>query len=177
MAKKDELAMDQKLSEQECPGQDIQGEDYKSLYLTQLGQLEELQGQHTRLAADFDNYRKRVQRQNYDLMARANENLICALLPVLDNFILALNTIDDPSIFKGMQMIYNQLMGVLQNEGLVRIEAVGCLFDPEIHEAVAKEESSEHDENIILEETRWGFTLAGKVLRPALVKVNIKKEE
>lgn len=155
----------------------VEDVDYQALYLAEKEQGEELLNRYTRLAADFDNFRKRTHRQNQELVARANENLVCELLPVLDNFALALNTIEDPSILKGMQMIYGQLLGVLEGAGLEAIEAVGCPFDPDIHEAVARVESPEHEENIILEETRRGYILGGKVLRPAMVKVNIKKEE
>jgi len=153
-------------------------EDLNSQVLAESRQqLEELQGRYARLAADFDNFRKRTERQNRDLVVRANENLICGLLPVLDNFQLALGSIHDESILKGVKMIYDQLLAVLENAGLAAIETVGGSFDPEFHEAIAREESEEQEDNIILEELRRGYLLGGKVLRPSMVKVNFKKEE
>ena len=138
---------------------------------------EELEAMYARLAADFDNYKKRTERQNRDLIIRANENLICRLLPVVDNFRLALASIGNESTGKGIKMIYDQLIDVLAGEGLEAIESVGCSFNPGIHEAVANVESPEHEDNIIVEELRRGYMLAGKPIRPGMVKVNIKKEE
>lgn len=164
---------------QEVPGDPemVPEVDYQTLYSDEKEQRDELQGKYTRLAADFDNYRKRTQRQHQDLITRATENLICDLLPVLDNFCIALGTIDDPSIHKGMEIIYTQLLEVLETAGLVAISAVGCPFDPAVHEAVARVHCHEHEENIVIEETRKGYSLGGKVLRPAMVMVNLQEEE
>ncbi len=163
----------------EVPGDPDKTEevDYQALFMDLKEREDELQGKYTRLAADYDNFRKRTQRQHQDIVTRANENIICALLPVLDNFGLALATIDDPSIHRGMEMIYSQLLGVLEKEGLAAIPAEGCSFDPAVHEAVARVERQECEENIIIEEIRKGYSLGGKVLRPAMVQVNIKEEE
>ena len=138
---------------------------------------QELQAMYTRLSADFENFKKRTERQNRDLIIRANESLICGLLPVVDNFCLALNSVDDDSVAKGIKMIYDQLLTVLENEGLVAIDSIGCPFNPSIHEAVANVQSQDHGDNIIVEELRKGYMLAGKAIRPGMVKVNIKKED
>lgn len=140
-------------------------------------QLEEVQGKYLRLAADFDNFKKRTERQSTDLVVRANQDLIGGLLPVLDNFSLALNSIEDTSVQTGVKMIYEQLIGFLKSEGLEEIPSLGSDFDPCIHEAVSYIQSSDHDENVIVEEIRKGYKLKGKVIRPGMVKVNIKKEE
>lgn len=140
-------------------------------------QLEEAHGKYLRLAADFDNFKKRTERQSTDMAVRANQALIAGLLPVLDNFSLALDSIEDTSVHTGVKMIYEQLMGFLKSEGLEEIPSLGSDFDPSIHEAVAYIQSSEHEENIIVEEIRKGYKLKGKIIRPGMVKVNIKKEE
>lgn len=140
-------------------------------------QLESLQANYTRLAADFDNFRRRTQRQTQEVIARANENLLCQLLPVLDNFCIALDSLADESVLKGMTMIYEQLIGVLEAEGVKIIAAQGCAFDPLVHEAVSYAHCSDCDDNIIVDELRKGYMLGGKVIRPSAVKVNIKKEE
>lgn len=140
-------------------------------------ELETLQANYTRLAADFDNYRKRTLRQTQEVVARANENLLCQLLPVLDNFCIALESLSDQTVHKGMTMIYDQLIGALEAEGVKVIDALGCTFDPMVHEAIAHAQCPDCPENTIVEELRKGYMLGGKVIRPSAVKVNIKKEE
>lgn len=141
------------------------------------GELAALKDNYTRLAADFANYRKRTLRQTEEVVARATENMVCKLLPVLDNFCIALESLSDQSVLKGMSMIYEQLVGVLAQEGVRVIETEGCSFDPQIHEAVTQVHLEETPDNLIVEEVRKGYMLGGKVIRPAAVKVNIKKEE
>ena len=162
-----------------CPqGQDIVQDSKDEEQKPKLNEeLESLQAKYTRLAADFDNYRKRAQRQTQEVVARANENLLTGLLPVLDNFCIALEAMPEGSERKGMTMIYNQLMAVLENEGVKVIEAIGCSFDPQVHEAVAHAQKPDHPDHTILEELRKGYMLGGKVIRPAAVMVNIKKED
>lgn len=126
-----------------------------------------------RMQADFDNYRKRTAREREDLLKYANEQLILSLLPVVDNFERALSTKnDDPEkLLAGVEMISRQLKEILEREGLCPIPAVGEQFNPEVHEAVMKEENSEYPENTIIEELQRGFTCRGKVIRAAMVKV------
>jgi len=169
MLEKDVLSQDG----QELPLNETAEDAEQNLQL----QLETLQANYTRLAADFDNFRKRTQRQTQEVIARANENLLFQLLPVLDNFCIALDSLADESVLKGMKMIYEQLIGVLEAEGVKIIEATGCAFDPLVHEAVAYTHCPDSDDNIILDELRKGYMLGGKVIRPSAVKVNIKKEE
>ncbi|HOC06050.1 MAG TPA: nucleotide exchange factor GrpE [Bacillota bacterium] len=160
----------------ECVEQSVNDENNLELEKVKT-ELETLQANYIRLAADFDNYRKRTQRQTQEVVARANEELFCQLLPVLDNFSIALESLTDESVLKGMTMIYDQLMGVLEAEGVKVIEATGCTFDPMVHEAVGFDHCPDLPENAIIEELRKGYTLGGKVIRPAAVKVNIKKED
>lgn len=141
-------------------------------------ELEQLQARHARLAADFDNYRKRMDRQNRELVARAGEKLICDIIPVLDSFEHALaSAAENQAVAKGIEMIRSQLLTVLQREGLEPISALGQPFDPELHEACSFAETDAEPENTVVNEIRRGYKLAGKVLRPSMVQVSKLKEE
>ncbi|MDA8441192.1 MAG: nucleotide exchange factor GrpE [Peptococcaceae bacterium] len=128
------------------------------------------------LQADYDNFRKRTQREKEELAKYASEKLVEALLPVLDNLDRALEasskTQDFASLAKGLEMIQRLLAGTLEKEGLACIECVGQEFDPALHEAVMHAESQEHDSNIIIDEFQKGYYLKDKVLRPSKVRVN-----
>ena len=126
-----------------------------------------------RLQADYDNFRRRTRQEKEDIYKYASERLITAMLPVLDNFDLALSaegkTVE--SFKAGMQMIYKQLLDVLATEGFAQIPAVVEQFDPTKHEAVQRAESTEHPDNTIIEEFRRGYYLKDKVIRASMVKV------
>ena len=123
-----------------------------------------------RLQADFDNYRKRMLRDQTVHLERATEGLIEQLLPVLDAFELALlNAGTDPDrLRKGVELVYSELLGVLEKSGLERIDAHGKPFDPAEHEAVMHVEGGEPG---VCDVIRTGYRLKGRVLRPAMVKV------
>jgi molecular chaperone GrpE len=123
-----------------------------------------------RIQAEFDNYRKRMLRDQTAYLERATEGLIEQLLPVLDAFELALlNAGSDPDrLRKGVELVYSELLGVLEKAGLERIEAHGKPFDPTEHEAVMHVEGGEPG---ICDVVRTGYRLKGRVLRPAMVKV------
>lgn len=125
-----------------------------------------------RLQADFDNYRKRMLREQTAHLERATEALIEQLLPVLDVFELAmLNAGTDPErLRKGVELVYSELLGVLEKAGLERIDAHGKPFDPAEHEAVLHVEA-EGGEPRVRDVVRTGYRLRGRVLRPAMVKV------
>jgi len=134
---------------------------------------EEYYNRLIRLQADFENFRRRTRQEKEDLWKYAAEQLVVALLPVLDNFERALEaggkSVED---FKaGIEMIYRQFQDVLRAEGLSPIPAVGERFDPARHEAVMREESVDYPENVVLAELRRGYCLKDKVIRPVLVKV------
>jgi molecular chaperone GrpE len=124
-----------------------------------------------RVQADFENYRKRVLREQTALVERAHEALLEALLPVLDSFELALTTIADADekVRKGVELVYAELLGVLEKAGLERIETDGTPFDPNVHEAVMQQEGD--GDPVVTETMRTGYRLKGRVLRPAMVKV------
>jgi molecular chaperone GrpE len=128
-----------------------------------------------RLQADFDNYRKRTLREQTARTASASQALVARLLPVLDNFELAVSAAEQSRDFdrmlKGVEMVFGELREVLQGEGLVKIEAEGKPFDPERHEAVVAVEQEDTEPGTVVDIVRTGYELRGKVLRPAMVKV------
>lgn len=128
-----------------------------------------------RLQADFDNYRKRTLREQTARTASASQALVARLLPVLDNFELAVSAAEQSRDFdgmlKGVEMVLGALREVLEGEGLVKIEAEGKPFDPERHEAVIAVEQEGAEPGMIVDTVRAGYELGGKVLRPAMVKV------
>ena len=152
-----------------------------------LQKLEEAQAraeayyrQAVRLQADFANFRRRTMQEKEDLLRAANEGLVRELLPVLDNFERALAAPGErlEDFRAGVQMIYRQLYGILEQEGLAPVPAVGEVFDPARHEAMEQVVSEEHPDNTVVEELRRGYCFRGRLLRAALVKVarNVKQE-
>lgn len=130
-----------------------------------------------RLQADFENYRRRMNKEREELIKRANERLLLELLPVLDSLERALQVEQgekegaNRSILEGIKIVYRQFQEVLAKEGVKPIPAVGEPFNPEKHEAVMQVENSKAKEGTIVEELRKGYYLHDKVLRPSMVKV------
>lgn len=137
---------------------------------------EEHYGQLQRLQADFDNYRKRTQKEKTEIIKYASERLVGELLPVLDNFDRAISAAKDnpdfTSFSQGVEMILRQMQTALSKEGLKVMDAVGQPFDPNLHDAVLRVASDEHPENTVVEELQKGYYLKEKVLRPCMVKVS-----
>jgi molecular chaperone GrpE len=132
-----------------------------------------------RLQADFENYRKRVVREQTALVERSTEGLLEQLLPVLDSFELAVRNMEnsevDEGVRKGIELVYAELSSVVGRAGLERIEALGAAFDPNEHEAVMQDDGDgePHVDDVL----RAGWKLKGRVLRPAMVKVTRKTDE
>jgi len=129
---------------------------------------------YQRLAADFENYKRRTRQELADRTQYANEELLRKLLPILDNLRRALDHAPegiDQNWFDGLRMVVRQFEDTLQAQGLSPIPAVGEKFDPSRHEAIATEETDEHEEGTIVEEMQPGYRLHERVLRPTLVKV------
>jgi len=135
---------------------------------------EEASNRFLRLAADFDNYKKRARQDQFDTINYASATVVERLLPVLDDFQRALDHAPDDvdeGWLKGLRLTYQKLQEILSAQGVEAIEAVGSAFDPKLHEAVGSEESSEHPEDTVVLELRRGYRLRDRVIRPALVKV------
>ena len=153
------------------------GEEEAGQIVADIDQLQrerdDLLGTSQRLQADFENYRKRVLREQTALVERATEGLIERLLPVVDSFELAIANIggdtDVESLRKGVELVYAELLGVLERAGLEPINAQGEPFDPNVHEAVMQEDGP--GEPRVGGVLRSGWKLKGRVLRPAMVKV------
>jgi molecular chaperone GrpE len=129
---------------------------------------------YQRLAADFENYKRRTRQDLADRTQYANEELLRKLLPILDNLRRAMEHAPegvDRNWFDGLRMVMRQFEDTLQAQGVSTIPAVGEKFDPSKHEAIASEESDEHEEGTIVEEMQPGYRLHERVLRPTLVKV------
>ena len=135
---------------------------------------EELQAKYLRLAADFQNFKRRTEKEKSDIYAYANEKLVTELLGVLDNFERALAREEDWSdkkMLEGMAMILKQFLTVLEKSGLEEIKAEGEAFDPNFHHAVMTAASDDHESGQITEVFQKGYTLNQKVIRPTMVKV------
>ena len=141
---------------------------------------EELRQTLVRRQADFENYRKRIERERLEEAQRVVARLIEGLLPVLDAFERALAAHDDPAYEdyrKGFELIYRQLRDALERQGLNRIEAEGKTFDPHLHHAVERVESEDYEDGEVLEVLQPGYRLRDKVLRPATVRVAVHPAE
>ncbi len=154
-------------------GEPVDVERLQNELAEQKAKAEEYFNRLVRLQADFDNFRKRTVKEKEDFFKYAAASICEALLPVLDNFQLALAAKEqDPAkVAEGVAMIFRQLQEVLQKEGLTPVAAVGEQFDPALHEAIMQEITDEYDDNTVTAELRQGYYLKDKLLRPALVKV------
>jgi molecular chaperone GrpE len=139
---------------------------------------ENLNGQYVRLAADFDNFRKRQSRDNDDLRLQITCSTLSEILPVLDNFERARQQLNPQheeaqNLHRSYQGLYKQLVDVFKQLGVAPMRVEGEPFDPSLHEAVMREESHDHPEDVIVAELQRGYHLNGRVLRHALVKVSM----
>jgi len=127
-----------------------------------------------RTAAEFDNYRKRVDRDRRDQVDAATADAVVDFLPIVDDLERALKAPtggDSEGFRKGVELIHQQMVDLLRKRGVRPIEAVGAEFDPRYHQAVAQEASADHREGEVMEEYARGYMLGDRLLRPAMVKV------
>ena len=133
---------------------------------------EALNTKYLRLMADFQNYKRRTEKEKNDIYAFANEKIVSELLNVIDNFERALDAGDSGDSFvEGMNLIFKQLQGVLEKAGVVEIEALGQDFDPNFHHAVLTEDSAEYESGKVTAVLQKGYLLNNQVIRPSMVKV------
>ncbi|MBO4657545.1 MAG: nucleotide exchange factor GrpE [Bacteroidales bacterium] len=140
--------------------------------------LAEANDRYLRLAAEFDNYRRRSAKERMDLISLANENLVKDMLPIIDDFERALAAIKDSddtdSAKEGVELIYNKLVAFLKKNGVKEIEAVGKDFDTDFHEAVAQFPVEDKEKkNKVIDVTQKGYTMGEKVIRYAKVVIGI----
>ena len=164
-----EETVEEPAAEQEEPSKEV--EELKA-------KLAEASDRYLRLAAEFDNYRRRSAKERMDLISLANENLVKELLPVIDDFERALAAMkgsdDAASAKEGTELIYNKMVAFLKKNGVVEIDAIGKEFDTDFHEAVAQFPVEEKDKkNTVIDVTQKGYVMGEKVIRYAKVVIGI----
>jgi len=137
---------------------------------------EQLRREHEmylRALADFDNFRRRVERDRAEAAHRGKREIILAVLDALDGFDRALQQMSaaSPAVFEGLEAIRRKMLAVLEREGVVPFNSVGDPFNPELHEAVAAEKTDAYEPGVVVEELQRGYRWGGAVLRPARVRV------
>ncbi len=162
-------------AEEEGPGEASEGEA--------PDELEELNEKYLRLAAEFENFKRRALKERQDLHNYAHENLIKQLLPVVDNLERAVGHArqeeggDAKSLLEGIELTYRSLLQALEKLGVQGIEPEGERFDPKIHEAIRQMSSTEHEPGVIAEVFQKGYLLKDRLIRAALVAVSSGPEE
>jgi len=128
-----------------------------------------------RRQADFDNFRKRIERDRSDFLQYAGMEFVREILPILDDFERALKVESTDSKYaRGVELIYNRLYEALKKMGLEPMDTVGKTFDPNLHQAVERVQTDEVPDQTVLEEFQKGYNFKGRLLRPAMVKVAVK---
>lgn len=179
-----ERMMDPKIpitdSVEEAPGTDTAAVEDSTLQLAaerdQLAaEKAELQDLFLRRQAEFDNFRRRVDREKSEFVQYASSEAVTAMLPVLDDFERALKQdASDREYQRGMELIYQRFLEGLKKLGLEPIDSVGQPFDPYVHQAIERVETEEAEDQTILEEFQRGYNFKGRLLRPAMVRVAVK---
>ena len=150
--------------------------NYKNELESAIGQIQVLKNQLLRNAADFDNYRKRSDKERFELQNRTNRELVTKLLPVLDDFGRSIETNaekgDPTALLEGVKLIYKNLFKILQDEGLEPMGSVGKPFDPELHEALLQVDVEGYASDTVIEEHVKGYTFRDQVIRHARVIVS-----
>ena len=139
-------------------------------------ELEEQKDRYLRLQADYDNYRRRTQKEKSELSIQVTQDLIADLLPVVDKFERALAATGQAadSIRAGVEMANRQFVSILEQNGLEAINTEDAQFDPNFHQAVMREENTEKPDGTILQELQKGYMVKGKTIRPSMVKVSFQ---
>ncbi|WP_396334568.1 nucleotide exchange factor GrpE [Alkalihalobacillus sp. MEB130] len=160
------------VNEAEAKVEEVEGTEEDA----RLAEIADLNNRLLRVQADYDNFRRRSREEKEAAAKYRSQNVIEALLPVIDNFERALLVKPEgeeaKSLLQGMEMVYRQFQDTLKNEGVEVIETVGQAFDPHLHQAVMQVEQEGFESNQIVEELQKGYKLKDRVLRPSMVKVN-----
>ncbi len=145
-------------------------------------ELQQCQDRFLRKAAEFDNYRKRMEREKGEAAQLAQSSILLEFLPIADACDRAIESLDRPKeedenlahYRDGVRLLYKQIHDVFSRIGVIPVKAKGEKFDPHLHEAVAREEDPQHEENTVVEEMRRGYLFKGRLLRPSQVRVAIR---
>jgi molecular chaperone GrpE len=166
-AKNQELSETVKKLEEQLTAEEAKSKDY-------MNRLKYLQ-------ADFENYRRRVEKETQEAVQKSNAQLVSCLVDVLDTLESAIcageTTENTAALLEGIKMVHKNLDNLLAKEGLQRLECVGKAFDPNLHGILAQVPTNEHENGTVLEEARKGFMFRGKVLRPSVVKIACETPE
>jgi molecular chaperone GrpE len=164
--------MTEALNDQDPPQEQQQEEPQPDPQEELRKERDALQDRLLRTAAEFDNYRKRMDRERRDLADYTAGEVLSEFLPIIDNLERALQAAEpeDP-LRKGVELIHRQMLDMLRKRGVKPIEALGADFDPNFHQAVIHEESAQHREGEVMEELQRGYLVGERLLRPAMVKV------
>lgn len=169
------------ITEEELPAEDIQEGDQDIIRIQEELELARSENAAAadmmlRLAAEMDNYKKRVDKERQSLIKYGSQGILQELLPILDNFERAIESAnkskDFDSFLEGVGMIFKQMSAALERKGISTIDAIGETFDPNIHEAVMQVASDKYSENTVVEELQKGYVLHDRVIRPAMVAVS-----
>lgn len=165
-------------NDQAAPANDLP-RDLADAYRKLLAEKRDLYDRLLRKQAELENVKKRTEREKEDFLKHATADLVRAMLPALDSFERAMKH-RDPRVpadfYKGVELIHREFVDVLKRAGLEPIETKGALFDPHLHQAVERVESSEHRDQEIVEELQRGYMLKSRLLRPAIVKVAVRPQ-
>jgi len=166
-----EARLEARIAQQQAAGADTKPEEDAA--------LAEAKDRYLRLAADFENYKKRVRQEQLDTIQHASAELIARLLPSLDDLRNALDHKPagvDAAWARGIELGVRKLEEAMASHGLQPIESVGSVFDPKFHEAIGHEETADQPEDLVVSELRRGYRIRDRVLRPSLVKVSRRPE-
>ena len=151
----------------------VSEEEYQSLQ----NEIIEVKDKHLRLYAEFDNVRKRVERERQDFVKYSTENVIVDFLEIFDDLTRTVSAVEQEkkegqsAFFKGLEMVMNRIQDFLKNNGVKPIKALGAQFDPNCHEIMMQEETDKHEDNTVIEVFQQGYCLYEKVVRTAKVKL------
>ena len=182
----DELPGDASSNDEDEDADDLGGTDHAAQLQTQVEALAaekaSLYDKLLRRQAEFENYRKRVERERAELYQHGRDDVLLQFLPVVDNFERALSSLetsegDAEALRHGVELIHKQFKDALAKFGLEAVEAVGQTFDPHVHEAVTTEATDKHKENTVIQEFQRGYKIGDRLLRPAKVKVASSPEK
>lgn len=164
----------------ELPPTEVEISELEKELLELKREKSEIYDRLLRKHADFENFRKRIEKDKREFQVYAVSEMVSELIPILDNFERALAHPEEqsgPDYRKGVELIYRQLRDVLEKRGLREIDTAGETFNPNFHEAIAREERNDLPENTILGELQKGYFFRDKLLRPAMVTVSYRSEE
>jgi len=175
-AQQKETAAETRIPVEVRDGADPESEDQDDPTIILQADLDRFRDLALRSQADFDNYKKRATREKEDAIKYANSSLLEKLIAIIDNFELGLSAAkeegENSPIYSGMSMVLKQLTDFLAENGLQPIDAAGKKFDPNLHEAIAHEPSKQAPEGTVIRQTRRGYRLKDRLLRPSSVVVS-----